>query len=130
MARNRRNQSLERFVPVLKAFLLCTLIGGAGLGYVWKKSETVEFGRKLGALEKKLKRQQQQNKDLNDTYASLCTPQVLQEKIARWKLDLAMPAQEQIVHLPPPGSGAAPAGARLPSSVQMVAQQEVARGGR
>jgi hypothetical protein len=40
MARNRKNQSAAmRFGPVLKALLLCLLIGGSGIGYVWQKDQ-------------------------------------------------------------------------------------------
>jgi len=50
MARNRKSQSAAiRFGPALKAFLLCLLIGGSGIGYVWQKDQ---IGR-LGGTERK-----------------------------------------------------------------------------
>jgi hypothetical protein len=40
MAKNRKYQSAAvRFGPALKAFLLCAVIGGSGVGYVWQKSQ-------------------------------------------------------------------------------------------
>ena len=38
MAKNRKNQAAEiRFGPVLKVVLLCLLIGGSAIGYVWQQ---------------------------------------------------------------------------------------------
>ena len=43
MAKNRKNQSAAiRFGPAIKAFLLCALVGGAGVGYVWQKGRIGE----------------------------------------------------------------------------------------
>ena len=40
MARNRKNGSAAiGFGTVLKAFLLCVVIGGSGVGYVWQKEQ-------------------------------------------------------------------------------------------
>ena len=45
MARNRKYQSAaNRFGPALKAFLLCLLIGGPGVGYVWQKDQISQLG--------------------------------------------------------------------------------------
>ena len=118
MARNRKNQSAVRFVPVLKAFLLCLFVGGAGLGYVWLKEQNFALGRQLKDREKRIEKARQQNKDLRDRYASLCTPAVLESQIARWGLGLAIPTADQVVRLPEPGTGgkgADPGGPRMPA---------------
>ena len=45
MARNRKYQSAAiRFGPALKALLLCLLIGGSGVGYVWQKDQIIRLG--------------------------------------------------------------------------------------
>ena len=55
MAKNRVNQSAAiRFGPALKAFLLCLLIGGSGVGYVWQKSQIHELGKMIKARENKV----------------------------------------------------------------------------
>ena len=49
MARNRKYQSAaSRFGPALKAFLLCLLIGGSGIGYVWQKDQISQLGQQIG----------------------------------------------------------------------------------
>jgi len=52
MAKNRRNQAVTvRFGPALKAFALCALIGGAGVGYVWQKSQINELSKTWAQFE-------------------------------------------------------------------------------
>ena len=52
MGRNRKNQSgAVRFVPALKAILLCMLIGGSALGYVLQKNKLYELGRQINRRE-------------------------------------------------------------------------------
>ena len=48
MAKNRKHQSAAiRFGPALKAFLLCVLIGGSAVGYVWQKSQIEQLGDQI-----------------------------------------------------------------------------------
>ena len=48
MARNRKYQSAAiRFGPTLKALLLCLLIGGSGVGYVWQKDQIYQLGQQI-----------------------------------------------------------------------------------
>jgi hypothetical protein len=55
MARNRKHQSVvNRFGPALKAFMLCLLIGGAGVGYVWQKNQIDELGKQILKRERRL----------------------------------------------------------------------------
>ncbi|HEY2951789.1 MAG TPA: hypothetical protein VGK40_04350, partial [Verrucomicrobiae bacterium] len=63
MAKNRRTQSTAiRLVPALKAFFLCLLIGGAGVGYVWQKTQILELGRQITQREARLDQLQWENK--------------------------------------------------------------------
>ena len=56
MAKNRKYQSAAiRFGPALKAFLLCLLIGGSGIGYVWQKNQIYELGQQIRKREMHLK---------------------------------------------------------------------------
>ncbi len=55
MARNRKYQSAaNRFGPALKAFLLCLLIGGSGVGYVWQKDQISQLGQQIKKRELRL----------------------------------------------------------------------------
>lgn len=103
MARNRRNQSVAvRFGPALKAFALCALIGGSGVGYVWQKSQINELGRQIKQRELRLTELDNQNQKLRDHLAELRSPARLNERVQRLNLGLAMPQPNQVWRLPEP----------------------------
>lgn len=98
MANNRRNQSgAVRFVPALKAVLLCTLIGGSCVGYVLQKNKIYELGQQIGARQLKIERLRKENQILADRYASMQLPQRLAERVRELKLGLVPPLRHQIV---------------------------------
>ncbi|MEK7683815.1 MAG: hypothetical protein AAB466_00165 [Verrucomicrobiota bacterium] len=101
MARNRRNQSAAvRFGPTLKAFLICLVIGGSALGYVYQKSEIYKLGQQIKQSEIRLEELRRHNDALQRALASLCSPRELNERIQKMNLGLAAPRPEQIVRLP------------------------------
>jgi hypothetical protein len=105
MASNRRNQSgAVRFVPALKAVLLCTLIGGSCVGYVLQKNKIFELGQQIGARQQKLEKLKKENQILADRYAAMQLPQRLAERVKELKLGLVPPQRHQIVWVsePPP----------------------------
>ena len=105
MANNRRNQSgAVRFVPALKAVLLCTLIGGSCVGYVLQKNKIHELGQQIGARQVKIERLKKENQILADRYAAMQLPQRLAERVRDLKLGLVPPQRNQIVWIsePPP----------------------------
>ena len=107
MASNRRNQSgAVRFVPALKAVLLCTLIGGSCVGYVLQKNKIFELGQQIGARQQKLEKLKKENQILADRYAAMQLPQRLAERVKELKLGLIPPQRHQIVWIsePPPAS--------------------------
>src|SRR5207249_7605300 len=62
MARNRKYQSAAiRFGPALKAFLLCLLIGGSAVGYVWQKNQIYQLGQQIKMGENHLKQLAEKN---------------------------------------------------------------------
>ena len=72
MARNRKYQSAAiRFGPALKALLLCLLIGRAGVGYVWQKSQIYELGRQIESGRSGWHNCATQNEKLSDQLAML-----------------------------------------------------------
>jgi hypothetical protein len=98
MARNRRNQSgAVRFVPALKAVLLCTLIAGSCVGYVLQKNRIFEIGQQIGERQKKLERLQLATKELSDRLAAMQVPQRLAERVKELKLGLVPPHPTQRV---------------------------------
>lgn len=97
MAKNRKNQSAAvRFGPALKAFVLCVLIGGSGVGYVWQKSQISELGRQINQRELRLAELDGQNKKLRDQLAKLRSPAQLKESVQKLNLGLAMPQPNQV----------------------------------
>jgi len=107
MANNRRHQSgAVRFVPALKAVLLCALIGGSCVGYVLQKNKIFELGQQIGARQQKLEKLKKENQILADRYAAMQLPQRLAERVKELKLGLVPPQRHQIVWVsePPPAS--------------------------
>jgi cell division protein FtsB len=100
MARNRKNQAAEiRFGPVLKVVLLCSLIGGSAIGYVWQKSQIDHLGRQIAEREIKLKQLKNDNKLLSDQIAFLHSPVMLDRRAKDLNLGLAPAQPLQVVRL-------------------------------
>ncbi len=124
MANNRRNQSgAVRFVPALKAVLLCTLIGGSCVGYVLQKNKIYELGQQIGARQIKLDRLRKENQILTDRYAAMLLPQRLAERVRDLKLGLVPPQRQQIVWISEPSPVAPPATNSLPAQFVQLNQQ-------
>jgi len=105
MAKNRKYQSAAvRFGPALKAFLLCALIGGSGVGYVWQKSQIDELGRQIKAREIRLAELQTQNKKARDQLAVLRSPIMLKKRVDELKLGLVEPQHAQVWRLSEPAT--------------------------
>ncbi len=107
MARNRKTQSAAiRFGPALKAFLLCLLLGGSGVGYVWQKDQIVRLGQQIKTRETRLIKLRQQNEDLCKQLERMRSLQFLEAKIKELNLGLVPPQQSQIWRLPEPSADA------------------------
>src|SRR5215831_13003325 len=98
MARNRKSQSAAtRFGPALKACLLCLLIGGSGVGYVWQKEQISKLGHLVNAREIYLHTMEEQNEKLRKQLANLRSPKYLETRIK--DLGLVQPPLSQILRL-------------------------------
>src|SRR5215475_8182080 len=103
MARNRKYRSAAiRFGPALKAFLLCLVIGGSGVGYVWQKTQILELGRQIKQREQKLSALEQQGERLKKQLATMRTVQALEDSIKKLNLGLGQPQVGQVWHLVEP----------------------------
>ncbi|MEK7707449.1 MAG: hypothetical protein AAB380_05580 [Verrucomicrobiota bacterium] len=121
MAKNRKHQSAAiRFGPALKAFLLCALIGGSGVGYVWQKSQINELGQQISKRERSLAQLHDQNKKLRDQMAMLCSPAKLDQRVRELNLGLVQPQASQIWRVTEPLDW--PSSNREPAR-QLIAQQ-------
>jgi hypothetical protein len=100
MAKNRKYQSAAiRFGPALKAFLLCLLIGGSGVGYVWQKSQIFELAKMIKNREIKLAELREQNKKLSIQLATLQLPRNLENRVRELNLGLVPPRPGSVVRL-------------------------------
>src|SRR5947207_13421980 len=103
MARNRRYRSaVVRFGPALKAFLLCLLIGGSGVGYVWQKNQIYQLGKQIKQRELSLQAIEFQNEQLNRQLAQMRSPKFLDKRIKELNLGLMPPTASQIWRLQEP----------------------------
>jgi len=103
MARNRKYQSAAiRFGPVLKAFLLCLLIGGSGVGYVWQKDQIYQLGRQIKKRELRLAELADQNEKLRKQLATMRSPRFLEWRIQELGLGLMPPQPAQVWRLTEP----------------------------
>ena len=82
MARNRKYQSAAiRFGLALKAFLLCLLIGGSGVGYVWQKDQIAQLGQQIKKRELHLTALADQNVKLSKQLGTMRSPPYLERRI-------------------------------------------------
>ena len=103
MAKNKKNQAAGvRFGPALKAFLLCALIGGSAIGFVWQKNKVNELGREISKHEGAIKQLRDQNFNLRKQLNSLRSPANLEARVKKMNLGLDRPLPTQIVRLPEP----------------------------
>jgi hypothetical protein len=103
MASNRKNQSgAVRFVPAVKAVLLCTLIGGSCVGYVLQKNKIYDLGQQIGVRQQRLEKVRKENQALADRLASLQTPQKIAERVKELQLNLGPPQRSRIIWIAEP----------------------------
>ena len=103
MARNRKFQSAaSRFGPALKAFLLCLLIGGSGVGYVWQKDQIARLGAQMKKRETHLLELQEQNEKLRRQLAAMHSPRFLEMRIKELSLGLGAPQPAYVWRLAEP----------------------------
>ena len=104
MARNRRHQSAAiRFGPALKAVVLCLLIGGSAVGYVWQKDQIRQLGDRIAQEEQALKVLRQRNEKLQRQLLTLRSPANLERLAEQYHLGLVRAAPSQVIRLPEPG---------------------------
>jgi hypothetical protein len=123
MAKNRKHQSAAiRFGPAVKAFLLCLLIGGAGIGFVWQKNQIYQLGQQISKREARLKDLRTQNKKLRDQLGYMNSPPFLEARIKELNLGLVRPQPSQVWYMKEP----TPEPNKLERDHQLVSRQATA----
>jgi hypothetical protein len=103
MAKDKKSQSAAiRFGPALKAFILCFLIAGSAVGYVWQKSQIYELGRQIRQEELHLGQLNHDNQSLANELAILRSPVMLDQRARALKLGLSPAQPTQVERLPEP----------------------------
>ena len=103
MARNRKNQAAAiRFGPAVKAVVLCLLLGGSGVGYVWQKNQIYDLGQQMKKRETALRGLQDQNEKLRKQLAAMRSPKFLETRVKELNLGLVQPLPGQILRLSEP----------------------------
>ena len=92
-----------RFGPALKAAVLCALIAGSGVGYVWQKDQILRLGQETKKREILLAKLEYQNGILRRQLDQLYSAPFLEQRIKDLKLGLVMPQHSQKVYLTEPG---------------------------
>lgn len=85
--------------------MACFFIVGAGAGYLWNKSQIHALGQQLRGYEVQLEAAKRRRLTLERTYAAMCSPADLDDRVKRMRLEIGPPQLDQIVKLPEKGSG-------------------------
>lgn len=83
-----------RFGPALKAFLLCLLIGGSGVGYVWQKDQIIRLDRRIRQGEARLSAADDRNDSLRKQLTAMRSPPAMQHRMKELGLVEPLPAQK------------------------------------
>lgn len=84
--------------------MLCLLIGGSGVGYVWQKNQIYELGRQIARREARLKEQREQNEKFAKQLEIMRSPRSLESRIKELNLGLSLPQPAQVLRLPEPAA--------------------------
>jgi cell division protein FtsB len=100
MAKNRKNQAAAiRFGPVLKVVLLCSLIGGSAIGYVWQKNQIDKLALQIRDREKALAKIKHDNDNLARQVEDLHSSVKLIQRVKEMQLGLVPQQAAQVVRL-------------------------------
>jgi len=105
MARNRKYRTTAtRFAPAVRAFMLCVLIGGSGIGYVWQKNQIATLGKQIKEREQRLSELRDNNEKLRKQLATLQSPPQIERRVRELNLGLgpASPRQKLVLWEPVP----------------------------
>jgi hypothetical protein len=123
MGRNRKNGSATWLVPGAKAALICLLLGGSAIGYVYQKNQLVELGRQIQKSEHDLKALNDSNARLTRSLLTLQSAVYLEQRVKELKLGLVQPAQSQILTIVEMPAGAT----SVPKSQPLFAENQIGR---
>ena len=105
MTGNRETQSAAAyFGTALKVVLLCSVVCGASVGYVWQKSRIIQLGQEIRQRDSRLKQLREDNQKLAEQLANLHLPPFLDQRVKELNLGLVPASPSQMVRLPEPSA--------------------------
>jgi transposase len=103
MAKKRKNLSAAFwFGPALAAPLICLVIAGSAVGYVWQKGEIDRLGRLTHQREARLKQLTDTHQRLAEQILMLQSPALLDQRVRELNLGLVPLQPGQVVRLTEP----------------------------
>lgn len=103
MAKNRKSQAAAiQFAPVLKVVLICSLICGSAVGYVWQKNEIYRLSQQIRQREIALAQLKRDNQRATETISFLHSPVMLDRRAKELNLGLVPTQPAQVVRLQEP----------------------------
>jgi len=121
MGRNRKNGSTVRFVPAIKAALICLLLGGSAIGYVYQKNQIFALGRQIQKSEHRLSILLSNNAKLRKSLLTLQSGVYLEARVKELRLGLVQPAQSQILTIIEVPATATPGGESVLPESRVIA---------
>jgi len=101
VGKNRKhNEARAQLGPVLKAIVICLLLGGSAVGYVLQKNKLHELGRQIARRESILNALKAENKGRQMNLANLQLPQRIEKRVK--DLGLVSTPPVQMIWLPEP----------------------------
>ena len=94
MGRNRKNGSAVRFVPAIKAALICLLLGGSAIGYVYQKNQIFDLGRQIQKSEYRLRVLRENNAKLQKTLLTMQSATQLEKRVRELTEMAAIPREQ------------------------------------
>ena len=100
MAKNRKSQSAAiRFGPVLKVVLMCSVICGSAIGYVWQKDQINRLAEQCRVREKGLEKIKRDNESLGRQISILHSTVMLDRRAKELNIGLVPAQPQQMVRL-------------------------------
>jgi hypothetical protein len=97
MGRNRKNGSAVRFVPAMKAAIICALLGIAAIGYVYQKNQIMELGSRIQKREAELASVRDGNAKMHKQLLTMNAAKYLEQRVRDLGLGLGQPTRAQIM---------------------------------
>lgn len=95
----KKNPGRVQFGPAVVVVVVCVVLCGLALGFVWQKTQIAQLGEQIKEREINLEELRRANKKIGDELAELKSPVMLDQMVRQWGLDLKRPEPRQIVVL-------------------------------